>query len=381
MERSLLNNVRAGTVFALAFAAFVAQSSASARAIPIFAQRYRMQCGACHSVLPELNDFGRYFRSHGYRLPTAKHGTTGVALRYQLEYERVPAAGTRRFTPGGVLLSNADIGAITAFVHYNLGAGGGPGGLYIGYLTTYNAHTQSTYRLGLFELPLSQSPGQRLDDLAPYGYYGTHVGLNDLTLSSPRWGIDAERLLGRTTVALVADDGEFKGAAYGGKPVDTGETTSAASPELGIFARAPVGNHAEFGAQALSGQRSIAATGRAAFDDAYTREGVLAHFFAGKFDLQAEQWWGHDANADGFGGAVGSSGGYARIKFYPVPHWYLGVRYDAAANPVVSRDYVFYTAFHVTPHARLLLQETARPGAPGAFGAAITVGAPWPPNE
>lgn len=381
MERSLLGNARAATLFAIACALLFLQSVSAAKAIPLFAQRYRLQCGACHSVLPELNEFGRYFRSHGYRLPLPKHGTTGVALRYQMEYERTPAAGTRRYTPGGVLLSNADIGAITAFVHYNFGAGGGPAGLYIGYLTTYNAHTQSTYRIGLFELPLAQSPGQRLDDLAPYGYYGTHVGLNDLTLSSPRWGIGDERLIGSTSLALVVDGGEFKGAAYGGKPVDTGEATSAASPETGIFARAPFGSHAEFGLQALSGERSIAATGRAAFNDAYTREGVLAHLFAGRFDFQAEQWWGHDANADGFGSAVGSSGGYARIKFYPVPHWYLGIRYDAAANPVVARDYVFYTAFHVTPHARLLLQETARPGAPGAFGAAITVGAPWPPNK
>lgn len=201
-----------------------------AQAIPIFAQRYRLQCGACHSVLPELNMFGRYFRAHGYRLDAPKHGTTGIALRYQMEYETDPAAGSRRFTPGGVLLSNADIGAVSAFIHYNLGAGGGPAGLFLGYLSRYDAHTQTTYRAGLFELPLAQSPGQRLDDLASYGYYGTHVGLNDLPLSSPRWGLQAERVAGSATFDLVLDRGEFKGAAYGGKPLDTGEDTSPASP-------------------------------------------------------------------------------------------------------------------------------------------------------
>ena len=60
----------------------------SARAVPLFAQRYRLQCGACHSVLPELNPFGVSFREHGYQLPLPKHGTTGVAFRYQLEWER-----------------------------------------------------------------------------------------------------------------------------------------------------------------------------------------------------------------------------------------------------------------------------------------------------
>ena len=58
-----------------------------ARAIPIFAQRYHLRCGQCHSVLPELNAFGNYFRSHGYRLPLPEHGTTIFAIRYQMEYD------------------------------------------------------------------------------------------------------------------------------------------------------------------------------------------------------------------------------------------------------------------------------------------------------
>lgn len=377
MERSSRNKA----LFGLAAALFALLAcGAPAQAIPIFAQRYRLQCGACHSVLPELNAFGRFFRSHGYRLPAEKHGTTGLAIRYQLEYESKPAPGTRRYTPGGVVLSNADIGAVTAFIHYNLGAGGGPSGLFLGYLATYNAHTQSTYRLGLFELPLAQSPGQRLDDLAPYGYYSTHVALNDLSLASPRWGAQAQRLFGSTTLDAVVDFGEFKGAAYGGKPIDTGESTSAGSPEVALFGRSAIGQSVEAGAQLIEGSRVIDAAGRPAFRDAYTREGLLAHVSVKKWDLQAEQWWGSDANADGFGTRIGSSGGYLRLKFYPVPHWYLGIRYDTQATPVVARDYVFYTAFHVTPHARLILQQVARPGAPSTFGAAITVGAPWPPK-
>ena len=372
-------NLRFAVLFAAA-ALFIWQSCAPAQAIPLFAQRYRLQCGACHSVLPELNAFGESFRAHGYRLSMTKHGTTGIALRYQLEWERDPAAGTRRFTPGGVVLSNADIGAVTAFVHYNLGAGGGPSALYLGYLTTYDQHTQTTYRAGLFELPLAQSPGQRLDDLQQYGYYGTHVGLNDLPLSSPRLGVAAQRLAGVTKIDLVLDRGEFKGAAYGGKPIDTGESTAPAAIEAALFARAPVTPHLDAGISLISGSRSISPAGRPSFRDAYMREGLLAHAAAGKFDLQAEQWWGTDTDADGFGTRTPSSGGYVRLKFYPEPHWYLGIRYDASANPFITRDWVYYTAFHLTPHARLLIQQVQTVGGRGALGAAITVGAPWPPK-
>lgn len=364
-----------------AFSTFaLAATCAPALAIPLFAQRYRLQCEACHTVLPELNAFGRFFREHGYRLPLPKHGTTGVALRYQMEYERDPAPGTRRFSPGGVLLSNADIGAVSAFVHYNLGAGGGPAGLFLGYLTTYNAHTQSLYRAGLFELPLAQSPGQRLDDLQQYGYYGIHAGLNDLALSSPRWGVQAERTVGAAVVDLTISTGEFKGAAYGGKPIATGETTSANAPETGIFLRAPLGANVQAGGEFLTGLRFIVPAGKAGFADAYTRRGVFARAQMRKLEVQAEQWWGRDANADGFGTALGSSGGYVRLKYYPTPHSYFGLRYDASANPFLQRDVTYYFAFQVTPHARLLLQQVQSIGGPAHFGAAITVGAPWPPK-
>ncbi|HKU69127.1 MAG TPA: hypothetical protein VJP85_15250 [Candidatus Baltobacteraceae bacterium] len=351
-----------------------------ANAIPLFAQRYRLQCGACHTVLPELNSFGLSFRVHGYQLPLPKHGTTAVALRYQLEYEKDPAPGSRRFSPGGVLLSNADIGKISAFVHYNLGAGGGPSALFLGYLATYDEHTKSLYRAGLFELPLAQSPGQRLDDLQQYGYYGTHVGLNDLALSSPRWGVQLERTSGAFVGDLTIDTGEYKGSAYGGKPLATGETTSARTPEVGAFLRAPLVPDVTVGAQYIFGTRWIVPVGTGGFSDSYYRTGALLHAARGKFDLQAEQWWGSDSDADGFGTAVGSSGGYVRLKWYPTAHSYLGIRYDAAANPFITRDVVYYFAFHVTPHARLLFQQVQTIGGTGHFGAALTVGAPWPPK-
>jgi len=361
----------------LAVVAYMLIATQDARAIPIFAQRYHLSCTACHTVLPELNAFGTRFRDRGYQLDAPRHGTTIVAMRYQLEYEADPGA-SRRFAPGGVVLANADIGRISAFIHYNLGAGGGPAGLFLGYLATYNYTTHTLYRAGLFELPLAQSPGQRLDDLASYGYYATHVGLNDLSLASPRWGAQLERTIGSARVDATVALGEFKGSAYGGKPVATGETTSAAAPEVGLFIQSPVAPGISVGAQALLGSRRIVSTGRAAFDDSYRRTGLLLRARRNRLAFQAEQWWGHDANADGFGSAVGSSGGYIRLKYYPTPHAYLAIRYDAAANPSVLRDIVYYAATNVTPHVRLLLQDVQAINGTSHFGGALTVGFPWP---
>jgi hypothetical protein len=360
---------------------FMVLAAAPARAIPIFAQRYHLRCGQCHSVLPELNAFGNYFRSHGYRLPLPEHGTTVFAIRYQLEYDEHPAPDTREFTPGGILLGSGNIGPITAFLHYNFGAGGGPSATYLAFAAGYNAHTQTLYRGGLFELPLAQSPGQRLDDLEQYGYYGAHVGLNNLPLSSPRWGVMAERTIGNLRADVVVDWGFYAGSAYGGKPVPTGEYTWMKSPETSLWLRQTLvqtrKDELDIGATALGGTLGVLPTGRLAFADLYERYGLLAHAAYGDLDFQAEQWYGDDHDADGFLTNQHSSGGYVRLKYYPIQHAYFGLRYDAYANPFINRDFVYYAAVQIAPF-RVLMQEVQPPGQHPFLSGAITVAFPGP---
>jgi hypothetical protein len=362
-------------------ALFVLLSAAPASAIPIFAQRYHLRCGQCHSVLPELNAFGNYFRSHGYRLPLPEHGTTVFAMRYQLEYDEHPAAGSREFQPGGIVLGSGNLGPITLFLHYSLGAAGGPSGTYLLFAAGYDAHTQTLIRGGLFELPLAQSPGQRLDDLEQYGYYGAHVGLNNLPLSSPRWGIMGERTFGNLKADVTVAFGSYQGSAYGGKPIATGETTWNTQPELGLWLRQTLvqSQHSEFdvGGTALGGSLGVLPTGRLPFADLYERYGLLAHASYGDLDFQAEQWYGDDHDADGFLTNQHSSGGYVRLKYYPIPHAYFGVRYDAYANPFINRDFVYYAAVQIAPF-RVLMQEVQPPGQHPYLSGALTVAFPGP---
>jgi hypothetical protein len=367
----------AALTFALAALIVVAGAGV---AMPIFAQRYLLPCETCHTVLPELNSFGEEFRRRGYRLPTPAHGTTLVAIRYQLEYEKDPAPGSRRYTPGGVLLSDVEVGQINAYLHYNFGAQGGPAGAYLAFLTTASDHTRSTYRAGLWELPLIHSPGQRLDDLTTYGYEGTHVGLNDLTLAQPRWGVQGERQIGVATVAATIALGEFKGAAYGGKPIDTGVSTGPAAPEVGLFLRMPVTGWFGVSVDALTGNRAISAVGKPLFTDPYRRTALGVRADAGRIGLLAQQWWGSDANADGFGTRVDSSGGFVRLRYSldPGDHAYIGVRYDAAAAPTATRDTVLYGAVLIFGRARLLFQNVFTPGGGSSFGGALTVAFPSP---
>jgi hypothetical protein len=373
----LRSRFAAAALGAIAFAL----ACAPARAIPIFAQRYHLRCGQCHSVLPELNAFGNYFRSHGYRLPLPEHGTTIFALRYQLEYDQYPASGSREFTQGGILLGSANIGPITTFLHYGFGAGGGPGGTYLLFAAGYDAHTQTLVRGGLIELPLAQSPGQRLDDLEQYGYYGAHVGLNNLPLSSPRWGLQVERTFGHLVVDGVTAFAAYQGAAYGGKPVPTGETTWFSSPEFSVWLRDTLAQYSkgavQIGGTAMGGTLGVLPSGRLPFADLYERYGLLGHASYGNLDLQAEQWYGDDHDADGLLTNQHSTGGYVRLKYYPIPHAYFGLRYDAYANPFINRDFVYYAAVQVAP-CRVLMQEVQPPGQHPYLSGAFTIAIPPP---
>jgi hypothetical protein len=238
-----------------------------------------------------------------------------------------------------------------------------------------------TYRLGLFELPLIHSPGQRLDDLAPYGYEQTHVGLNDLTLAQPRWGLDAERQLGRTRLAATLSVAEFKGAAYGGRPIDTGIDTRPDRPEFGLFDRTDLTSWLSVSGDALIGARAIVPTGRATFVDNYRRSALGIETRVKRWSLLGQQWWGLDGDDDGFGERAGSSGGFVRLRYALGAHAYAGVRYDASAAPTAIRDVVIYAATQVGKHARLLLENKRVQNGVSTLEGALTVGFPWPAKE
>jgi hypothetical protein len=353
----------------------------AAQAMPIFAQRYNLTCGACHSVLPELNAFGNEFRNRGYRIDgLAKHGTTIVALREQIGYTEVPPQGsTTRTVPAGAILAGVEVGRIEAFVHETLGSQGGPSSLFLGYLAYYDDHTHTVYRAGLFEMPLIHSPAQRLDTLTTYGYEGGRVGLNELTLATPRWGLEAERTVGVARFEATFGLGNAAGSAYGGKPVDTGTTQTFAAPEVGLYARVPLNDNLRLGIDAIAGSAGITPLGRPRFEDAYTRTGLSIDARRGRLELLAEQWWGRDFNGDGVGGRIDSTGGFARLRWRLGEHAFVGIREDSFAAPAATRSLLWYAEAQVTRHARVLIQQVRPiPGGPTSLEGALTIGVPWP---
>lgn len=70
------------TVFLVAFGA-LAVAPSPARAIPLYARQTGLQCGACHTAYPELNEFGREFKLNGYTLSTGQSKYPPFAVMMQ----------------------------------------------------------------------------------------------------------------------------------------------------------------------------------------------------------------------------------------------------------------------------------------------------------
>lgn len=363
-----------------------------ARAVPIFAERYGFSCGACHTAVPELNAFGNAFRQGGFTLPGApRHRDFPLALRFQETYVKdLLPSQPRRYNALAIAVSTANFGGDRSYSYYTryiFGSQGAAGSLYYAWAQHVDPRSGVFERVGLFNLPLIASATQRLDTISNQPAYSYTVGHSAANLATPRLGllfgqrnrwIDAE-------IALSED--EYHGAAYGAPTPPSDFAQAFVVPE--VFGSAtftlPLGFKA--GALGLNGSRSFQSRSTGStFYDSYRRAGVQASWIHDRFELTGQQLWGRDDNADGFGHAAASSGGFLTLKYRPTPHSYIGVRYDAFANPFASRDYDLYAAFAPTAHARFVI-ERLKPiggsGAPAVTSAQLLFALPFydPPHQ
>ncbi|MDQ6780714.1 MAG: hypothetical protein M3Z37_06135 [Candidatus Eremiobacteraeota bacterium] len=257
-------------------------SVAPAAAVPIFAERYGFSCSACHTAVPELNDFGNAFRQAGFNIPGApRHRDFPLALRFQETYMKdLLPSQTRHYNALAIAVSTANFGAdrsYSYFTRYIFGSQGAAGSLYYAWAQHVNPRSGAFERVGLFNLPLIASATQRLDTISNQPAYSYTVGHSAANLATPRLGllfgqrnrwIDAE-------VALAED--EYHGAAYGAPTPASDLAQVFAVPEVfgsAIFSL-PWGFKA--GALGLSGSRSFQSRSTGStYYDSYRREGVQA---------------------------------------------------------------------------------------------------------
>ncbi len=365
------------TLIALALAAAsFAMLPVRASAVPIFAERFGFKCTQCHTAVPELNAFGEHFRRAGYRLPNVPHQQEfPLALRLQESWtkELLPSQD-RRFHTLAIAISTANFGRndeYSYFYRYLFGSQGAAGSTFYGYLQHVAPANGGFERLGLFGLQTIANANQRLDTITSQPAYTYTVGHSAANLSTPRLGVEFGRRDDKEDLELAISFDEYHGAAYGAPAPPSDLAQAFVRPEIFATANVALSPELQIGALGLNGKRGFTSRSTGGvYSDVYYRDGLQAMWTSPsrRFEVTGQQLWGHDDNVDGFGTPAASSGGFLTFKYRPTHNSYVGVRYDAAANPFANRDYDFYAVWAPTIHARLVV-EHVKPIGFGATGA------------
>jgi len=150
---------------------------AAALALPVFAHRYGLSCQTCHTVVPELNEFGERFKGNGFRLPAAQNAFP-LAVKVKMAYSSESEPGLPKAVVDEIeLLAGGTAGKNLSYFVEQYIVDGAEMGL------TRDAWLQfdgANFRLrgGQFTLPLPVDVETERKTEAHYMLYDQHVGLN-----------------------------------------------------------------------------------------------------------------------------------------------------------------------------------------------------------
>lgn len=182
---------------ALACAAFAVAAGAQAQAMPVFAKAYGVQCSTCHTVVPQLNAYGRYVQRTGYSslnrdvLKSVVPIWIGEQVNGDSQGGVTDISPTHTWSFGNVALHGAGYLApdVTFHVQQWLLLNDSTGGPLDTAWVTYNnlLHRDGHLFIGKVEAP-GPSVFSMATDISPYSTPEITVGEHAYQLDGNRWG-------------------------------------------------------------------------------------------------------------------------------------------------------------------------------------------------
>jgi len=339
-----------------------------AKALPIFAHRFGLQCEVCHTAIPHLTPFGQAFLADGYRLPSSvpRNKTMPIALKVNLAYSSAtdPSGLPKAIVDEVELLAGAPVGTRLSYrVEQYIVDGGAPGKTRDAWLTYTtrpdfgDSAPALRVTVGEFTLPLPVDPETQRDTEDHYAIFDQAVGSNPFDLFEDKIGIDAAygpSFGGSGTdlhvLALVGHDALSGLASHG---IDTMLYAQSGSP-LGFVS-----------AYRYEGTRPLRIVA-----DRFSREAAAFTVTSGKATIDALVQRGDDSSADGRGNSVASDGGYLQMHWTPSPAMFGIVRYDATSDAVTRATHSVTATLVFRPYrnARFTIEDvmSGGHGYPGA---------------
>ncbi len=312
-------------------------------ALPVFAHRYDLSCGTCHTVVPHLTPFGQSFLRAGFRLPAAR-AAFPLAVKVNLAYssDADPSGLPKAMVDEVELLAAAPLGRNASYRVEQYAVDGGTTG------KTRDAWLSFTSRpdfgdpspalritAGSFTLPLPLDPETQRDTESHYAAFDQKVGSNPFDLFEDKIGIDTAfgtQSGEGTDVHVVAAQGHDAQSGLAASGID----------ELFYAQRA-------WPATTLSVYRYQGRRPLKPDADRFWRDGAGLTAYDGRVEFDALVQAGSDSSADGRGTIAWSDAGYAQVRWTCSPALFGVIRYDAAADALSGSGRSLTTALIVRP--------------------------------
>ncbi len=381
--RIVLRRVAMAPTIIWALALFLSTLAAPrpASAVPLFANgQGGANCALCHTVVPQLNGYGRYVlmtnfsRGLNRHLQMMQNRSLPVALEATANASHPAPVGLPSLSSSLVqLISAGFLGKdLSYFATVPMVSGGFPSSsvdqLWLADNTLDRGN--GSLQVGRFATPVFAPWISQSLSLSGYGIASMQVGSNAATLADNRWGasytqVGASGLIGN--IAYLAGNGPIEHAFASGTE---GNAWSASLQFLSPEKRWSGGFATLFG--------SILNSGGAI--DRYSREAALASYDVGRFNFLAIGTIGHDTLPLPLSTASSTSQAYSLESIYAVRPWlHLDTRYERINDGLgsITTNYILDAALNLRPNIVLTVEDLAAPGATPITQYQLLWAGPW----
>lgn len=352
-----------------------------ASAVPVFANgQGGANCALCHTVVPQLNRYGRYVlmtnfsRGLNRHLQMMQNRSLPLALEATAYASHPAPTGLPALSSSLVQwLSAGFLGKeVSYFASVPMVSGGFPASSVDQLWVADNAFARGngSLQIGRFATPIFAPWISQSLSLSGYGIASMQVGSNAATLADNRWGasytqVGANGLIGN--VAYLAGNAPLENA------LSTTAEGTAWSASLQFLSPE---KHWSGGLATLVGSNPQSD----GTIDRYSREAALASYDIGRFDLLAIGTIGHDTRPLPLSNANSTSKAYSLETVYAARSWlHLDTRYERINDGLgnVTANYIFDVALDLRPNLVLTVEDLARPGATPIAQYQLLWAGPW----
>ena len=352
-----------------------------AAAVPLFANgQGGANCALCHTVVPQLNGYGRYVlmtnfsRGLNRHLQMMQNRSLPIALEATANASHPSPVGLPKLSSSLVQwISAGFLGKdFSYFATVPMVSGGFPSSsvdqLWIADNTLDGGN--GSLQVGRFATPVFAPWISQSLSLSGYGIASMQVGSNAATLADNRWGasytqVGAGGLIGN--IAYLAGNGPIENAFA------TGVEGNAWSASLQFLSPE---KHWSGGLATLFG--SILNSGGAI--DRYSRESALASYDIGRFNFLAIGTIGHDTLPLPLSTESSTSKAYSLETVYAARPWlHLDTRYERINDGLGSTttNYIFDAALNLRPNIVLTVEDLAGAGVTPITQYQLLWAGPW----